>query len=63
MILSAVMMLRFIQWSEAADLIENALSKTILKKKVTYDLHRQMEGATLISTSEFGDEIIKNFDM
>ena len=63
LILSAVMMLRFIQWSEAADLIENALSKTILKKKVTYDLHRQMEGATLISTSEFGDEIIKNFDM
>ena len=63
LILSAVMMLHFIKWEEAADLIENELSKTILNKKVTYDLHRQMEGATLVSTSEFGEEIIKNFDM
>ena len=60
LILTAVMMLRFIQWEESADLIENALIKTILNKKVTYDLHRQMESATLVSTSEFGDEIIKN---
>src|SRR5207302_676949 len=54
LILSGVMMLRHLQWWEAADAIERAIAKTILQKKVTYDLERQMEGATKVSTSEFG---------
>jgi isocitrate dehydrogenase len=60
LILSGVMMLEFMGWQEAADLIVTALEKTIQNKTVTYDLERQMEGATLLKCSEFGDEIIKN---
>lgn len=59
-ILSGVMMLEYMGWQEAADLIKTALEKTISSKKVTYDLHRLMDGATLLKCSEFGDEIIKN---
>jgi isocitrate dehydrogenase len=47
-------------WNEAADLITHALEKTISQKQVTYDLARQMEGATELKTSEFADVIIKN---
>jgi isocitrate dehydrogenase len=60
MILSAVMMLRYLGWNRAADIVEKALNRTIENETVTYDLHRQMEGATLVSTSEFGKEIITN---
>lgn len=60
LILSGVMMLRWLGWSEAADGIESALAKTIAQKRVTYDLERQMEGATLLSTSEFAGAILEN---
>jgi isocitrate dehydrogenase len=59
-ILSGVMMLEYLGWEEAADLIVKALEKTISKKTVTYDFHRLMEGATLVSCSGFGKEIVKN---
>ena len=61
LILSAVMMLEHIDWQEAADLIITGLEKTILQKRVTYDLERLMEGATKVRTSEFGAAIIENF--
>ena len=59
-LLSAVMMLRYMDWNEAADLIEIGLAKSIQNKTVTYDLERQMTGAKLVKCSEFGEEIIKN---
>jgi isocitrate dehydrogenase len=59
-ILSGQMMLAYMGWNEAADLITHALEKTISQKQVTYDLARQMEGATELKTSEFADVIIKN---
>ena len=61
LILSAVMMLEHIGWQEASDLIITGLEKTILQKRVTYDLERLMEGATKVRTSEFGAAIIENF--
>jgi isocitrate dehydrogenase len=54
LILSAEMMLRHMGWTEAADLILNAMSKTIKNKTVTYDLERLIDDATLLSCSEFG---------
>jgi len=60
LILSGVMMLRHLRWFEAAEAIESAVAKTITQKKVTYDLERQMEGATKVSTSEFGKAIVEN---
>ncbi len=59
LILSAVMMLRYMKWNEAADRIEKGLEAAIRSKKVTYDLARQIEGATVLKCSEFGDEIIR----
>ncbi len=59
-ILSGEMMLRHLGWSEAADLILRAMSKTIGQKRVTYDFHRLMKGAELLKTSEFGDALIEN---
>ncbi|MFY7787804.1 MAG: NADP-dependent isocitrate dehydrogenase [Thermoflexibacteraceae bacterium] len=59
-ILSAEMMFRYFGWDEAADLIIKGLEKAIATKRVTYDFHRLMEGATLLKCSEFGDEIIAN---
>ncbi len=61
-ILSGVMMFRFLGWGEAADLIEQALERTIVQKKVTYDFERLMEGATKVKTSEFAGYIIENMD-
>jgi isocitrate dehydrogenase len=58
--LSGVMMFRFMGWNEAADLIEGSLERTILQKKVTYDFERLMEGATKVKTSQFADCIIEN---
>ncbi|MBN1213612.1 MAG: isocitrate dehydrogenase (NADP(+)) [candidate division Zixibacteria bacterium] len=60
LILSAVMMLDYLGWGQAGQLIEKALEKTINKKTVTYDLHRQMKGAKKVGTSEFATQIIKN---
>ena len=54
LVLSAEMMLRHMSWTEAADLIVNAMSKTIKNKTVTYDLERLIDDATLLSCSEFG---------
>ena len=59
-ILSAEMMLRHMGWTEAADLMLQGMSGAIGAKTVTYDFERLMEGATLVSCSEFGDEIIKH---
>jgi len=59
-ILSGVMMLRFLGWVEAADLIERGLEQAIHQKRVTYDFERQMQGATLVSCSGFGDVIVEN---
>ena len=59
-ILSGEMMLRYMGWNEAADLIINGLNKSIQAKIVTYDFARLMDGATEVKCSEFGDAIIKN---
>ncbi len=59
-ILSGAMMLEYLGWQEAADLIYSGLEKAIASKRVTYDFERLMEGATLLKCSEFGNEIIKN---
>jgi len=59
-ILSGCMMLRYMGWVEAADAIEKSLEKTIGQKRVTYDFERQMEGATVVKTSEFASAIIEN---
>ncbi len=60
LILSGVMMLEYMGWNVAAEHVYDAMEHTFAKRKVTSDLHAQMEGATLLSTSEFADEIIKN---
>jgi isocitrate dehydrogenase len=54
------MMLNHMGWNEAAELIETGISRAIAAKTVTYDFHRLMEGATLLSCSGFGDAIISN---
>ncbi len=61
-ILSGAMMLEYLGWDSAARLIEQAMEKTIESKKVTYDFHRQIPGATLLKCSEFGSEIIVNME-
>ncbi|MFY9825384.1 MAG: isocitrate dehydrogenase (NADP(+)) [Thermoanaerobaculia bacterium] len=60
LILSGVMMLRWLGWGEAGDAVERALARTIEQKRVTYDLERQMEGATLLGTSAFAGAILEN---
>jgi isocitrate dehydrogenase len=59
-ILSGVMMFEHLGWREVSEKIVSALTKTIQQKRVTYDLHRQMEGATKLKTSEFASAIIEN---
>ncbi|WP_340278421.1 NADP-dependent isocitrate dehydrogenase [Staphylococcus coagulans] len=59
-LLSGVLMLEHLGWQVAADLITQAVEKTIASKVVTYDFARLMEGATEVKTSEFADELIKN---
>lgn len=59
-ILSGVMMLEYMGWHEAANLINKSLEKSIASKRVTYDFHRLMEGATMLKCSEFANEIVKN---
>ena len=60
LILSGVMMLRYMGWNEAADLIEEAMTKTVQDKTVTYDLHRQIDDATKLSCSAYGQAIVDN---
>jgi isocitrate dehydrogenase len=63
LILSGVMMLEHLGWTEAADLVIQAFEKTIASGKVTYDLERQMENATLVSCSGFADAIVDNLKL
>lgn len=58
-ILSGVMMLEYMGWQEAADLIIKGLEGAISAKRVTYDFHRLMEGASLLKCSEFAEEVVK----
>ena len=59
-ILSGVLMLEFMGWQEAADMIVSSIDKTIGQKRVTYDFERLMQGATLLKCSEFADALIEN---
>ena len=59
-ILSGTMMFEYMGWQEAADLIYKGLESAIASKKVTYDFHRLMEGATMLKCSEFAKEVVKN---
>jgi isocitrate dehydrogenase len=60
LILSGEMMLRYMGWGEAADLVIQGLDRTIGQKRVTYDFHRLMDGATLLRTSEFAEALVAN---
>ena len=60
LILSAVMMLEHMNWTEAAELVVKGVEQAVANKTVTYDLERQMEGARLVSTSGFAEEIVRN---
>ncbi|MDA3929874.1 MAG: NADP-dependent isocitrate dehydrogenase [Prolixibacteraceae bacterium] len=60
LILSAAMLLEYIGWKEAAEHIYDALEHTFTKRRVTSDLHALMEGATLLTTNEFANEVIRN---
>jgi len=59
-ILSGELMFRYLGWDEAADLIVRGIEGAIRSKQVTYDFHRLMDGATLLSTSAFGDVVIES---
>jgi len=59
LILSAEMMLRHMGWTEAADLVINAVGKAIQAKRVTQDFSSQMEGATQVGSMEFAHEIVR----
>ncbi len=59
-ILSGEMMLRYMGWREAADAVVHGMEGAITAKTVTYDFHRLMEGATRLSTSQFGDAVIQH---
>ncbi|HMN32167.1 MAG TPA: NADP-dependent isocitrate dehydrogenase [Chitinophagaceae bacterium] len=61
LILSGAMMFEYLGWNEVSTLIKNALREAIKSKKVTIDFYNLMEGATLLKTNEFADEIISNF--
>lgn len=60
LILSGAMLLEYLGWNKAAEHVYDAMEHTFSKRKVTSDLFSMMEGATLLSTSEFADEIIRN---
>jgi isocitrate dehydrogenase len=61
-ILSGVLLLEHLGWTEAATMVIKSVEKTIASKVVTYDFARLMDGATEVKTSEFGDELIKNME-
>jgi isocitrate dehydrogenase len=60
LILSGEMMLRHLGWRNAADLVAKGVAGAVSAKQVTYDLHRQMEGATLVSCSGFGEAVVEH---
>ncbi|MFC7226758.1 isocitrate dehydrogenase (NADP(+)) [Salinirubellus salinus] len=60
LILSGRIMLEHMGWNDAADLVRDAIEETIRSKKVTYDIHRQIEGGEKLATSEFAEEIVEN---
>ncbi len=62
LILSGAMMFEHLGWKEVAELIYKGMEGAISNKRVTYDFHRQMEGAEKLSTSEFGEEIVRQMD-
>ncbi len=62
LLLSGEMMLRYLGWTEAADMVINAMDKTIAQKVVTYDFARLMDGATEVKCSEFASALIENLD-
>ncbi|MFC7046866.1 isocitrate dehydrogenase (NADP(+)) [Halobacteriaceae archaeon GCM10025711] len=62
MILSGRIMLEYLGWNDAADLVRDAVEETISSKQVTYDLHRQIEGGEKLATSEFADAICENIE-
>ena len=59
-ILSGEMMLRYMGWTEAADLIIKGMDGAISAKTVTYDFHRLMDGATKVKCSEFGEAVVRH---
>jgi isocitrate dehydrogenase len=59
MILSGRIMLEYLGWEDAADLVRDAVEDTIASGKVTYDLHRQIEGGTKLATSEYADAVVE----
>ncbi len=61
-VLSGCMMFEFMGWKPVAQAIEHGIMETIRQKRVTYDLHRQMEGATKVKTSEFAAAIVNNMN-
>ncbi len=61
-ILSGVMMFQYLGWHEAAELVFRAMEETVQQKTVTYDLERQMDGATLLKCSEYGEAIVMNMN-
>jgi len=62
MILSGRIMLEYLGWQDAADLVREAVEETISTGQVTYDLHRQIEGGTKLATSEFADAVVDRID-
>ena len=62
MILSGVLMLEYIGWDDAAQLVRDACEATISSKQVTYDLHRQVEGGEKLATSEYADAVVENIE-
>ncbi len=63
LILSGKLMLEYLGWKEAAELVEKGIEFTIQQKIVTYDLARYMEGVEPVSTSQYGEQIIKNIEV
>jgi len=59
LILSGAMMFKYLGWDEAAHIIQKALERTVREKVVTYDLARQMSGASQVKCSEFADRVIE----
>ena len=62
MILSGVLMFEYMGWNDAAQLVRDACEATISSKKVTYDLHRQIEGGEKLATSEYADAVVENIE-
>ena len=60
MILSGVLMFEYMGWEDAAKLVRDAVEETISSKKVTYDLHRQIEGGDKLATSEYAEAVVEN---